>query len=99
VAQLELLPGESADTNHIFKNVEIGIQLLDSNYQQIKTLSICLASRMPYHNYNTIIDKGKGHYYIDFWSKNYTSEESILYTISEKAVYYTIYYNTKPSNY
>ncbi|MBP5501784.1 MAG: zinc ribbon domain-containing protein [Bacteroidales bacterium] len=99
VAQLELLPGESADTNHIFKNVEIGIQLLDSNCQQIKTLSICLASRMPYHNYNTIIDKGEGHYYIDFWSKNYTSEESILYTISEKAVYYTIYYNTKHSNY
>ncbi|MBO4372078.1 MAG: zinc ribbon domain-containing protein, partial [Bacteroidales bacterium] len=92
VSQLELLPGDSTDYYRTFNYRKIGIQLLDSNYLHIPTLGECVVNPfLPQENYNTVIRSGKGHFYIDFWSKHSSSDERILYTISEKAVYYSIY--------
>ena len=92
VSQLELLPGDSTDYYRTFNYRKIGIQLLDSNYLHISTLGEYVVNPfLPQENYNTVIRSGKGHFYIDFWSKHSTSDERILHLISEKAVYYSIY--------
>lgn len=93
VSQLELLPGEFTDTEHFYL---LGIHLLDSNYRHIATLGECeFSPNLSNKNYNTVIKSGKGHFYIDFWSKHSTSDERILHTIAEEAVYYTIYYTKR----
>lgn len=91
INKLELLPSDSCGIKKELINRTITIHLLDSNYRQISTLQDCIVSTHDYCNYHTVMEKGNGHYFVDFWSKYPTNSEDVVNFITERATYYTIY--------
>ncbi|MBR4625571.1 MAG: zinc ribbon domain-containing protein [Alphaproteobacteria bacterium] len=91
INKLELLPSDSCGIKKELINRTITIHLLDSNYRQISTLAECIVSTHDNCNYHTVMDKGNGHYFVDFWSKYPTNTEDVIDFITERATYYTIY--------
>ena len=76
-----------------FENIadySIKIELLDSTYKRIGTMSESRVSEHNYGNYHKIISRGTGHYYADFWSEHGTNSDTLIQIIMQKAQYYTI---------
>ena len=90
VNKVELTPSNYKDYYH-FQDDPLDIQLLDSNFHAIGTLSEGVVSNHPNFGFHDVMSTGKNHYYADFWSKHQTASDTVMKTIAQKAAYYTIY--------
>ena len=95
VNKVELAPGYQRDFYYpnldSYSKHPLNIQLLDSNFHAIWTLSGSIVSSHPNCNYKTVMLEGKPDYYADFWSKHPTASDTVMKIIAQKAAYYTIY--------
>ncbi|MBR4625569.1 MAG: hypothetical protein IKO56_08570, partial [Alphaproteobacteria bacterium] len=93
INKLELTSTGTIDVNPFYNSIKI--ELLDGNHNIIGLLSESTEN----FDHKNIIEKGKGHYFTDFWSKHHTNARHIISSIMEKAEYYTIMSNADLSNY
>ena len=95
VNKVELAPGNQRDIYYqyidSYSKHPLNIQLLDSNFHAIWTLSGSTVSSHPNCNYKTVMVDGNPNYYADFWSKHPTASDTVMKIIAQKAAYYTIY--------
>lgn len=79
------------DTHHTVANHSIGITLLNKDLQPIKTFGGSIVNSIQYCDYHSIMGKGYGEYYVDFWSSNTSESKEEIEKFFKRAVYYTIY--------
>ena len=84
------LNSTGVEDNENYSDYSLKIELLDSNYKRIGTMSESRVSEHNNGNYHKIISRGNGHYYADFWSEHGTNSDTIIQIIMQKAQYYTI---------
>ena len=90
INKLRLKGTGAPDSEHSYVGYSIGIVLLNKNYIPIKTLGGSIVNSLQYCDYHSIMGKGYGEYYADFWSSNSTESELELENIFNQAVYYKI---------
>ena len=90
INKLRLRGTGAHDREHVIATYSIGIILLDNDLTPIKTLGGSIVNNIQYCDYHSIMGKGYGEYYADFWSANSSDSEQVLEKIFNDAVYYKI---------